>query len=82
MIGFSVTTPDPSVISVDPSDAATLPGFVEKAKEHGTVASISIGGWTGSGYFSSAVTPENRSTFVNAVLGLVARFNLDGVDFE
>lgn len=82
MVISSVTTPDPSVISVDPSDAAVLPGFVEKAKEHGTVASISIGGWIGSGYFSSAVAPGNRSTFVKAVLDLVAKYNLDGVDFE
>jgi len=46
------------------------------------MASISIGGWTGSSYFSTAVTPQNRSTFVKAVLDLTAKYKLDGVDFE
>jgi len=46
------------------------------------VASVSIGGWIGSAYFSSAVTPANRSKFVKAVLDMVAKYNLDGVDFE
>jgi len=43
---------------------------------------MSIGGWTGSAYFSSAVAPANRSKFVKAVLDMVAKYNLDGVDFE
>jgi chitinase len=44
---------------------------------------LSIGGWTGSQYFSTAVaTAENRTTFVRAVLDLVKTFDLDGIDFE
>lgn len=46
------------------------------------MSSISIGGWTGSGYFSPAVTPQNRTMFVKAVLDLAAKYKLDGVDFE
>lgn len=46
------------------------------------MASISIGGWTGSRFFSSAVTPQNRSTFIKAVLDMAANYSLDGVDFE
>jgi chitinase len=49
----------------------------------GVNASLSIGGWTGSGYFSSAVaTAANRTSFVQAVVSLVTKYNLDGVDFE
>ena len=44
---------------------------------------LTIGGWTGSQYFSSAVaTDANRTAFVNTVLGLVSKYNLDGLDFE
>jgi len=79
---LSITTPDPSVLGIDPSDDAIIPSFVAQARQHGTVASISIGGWIGSAYFSSAVAPANRSKFVKAVLDMVAKYNLGGVDFE
>lgn len=44
---------------------------------------LTVGGWTGSQYYSTVVsTPENRDTFANAVLGLVSKYDLDGLDFE
>ena len=44
---------------------------------------LTIGGWTGSQYFSTAVgSADNRTAFVNAVMGLVKQYDLDGVDFE
>ena len=46
-------------------------------------AMITIGGWTGSQYFSTAVnSATNRTAFVQAVLQLVEKYDLDGVDFE
>lgn len=49
----------------------------------GVKASLSIGGWTGSQYFSTAVADEtNRTAFVQTVLGLVTKYDLDGIDFE
>lgn len=49
----------------------------------GVKALVSIGGWTGSRFFSSAVaTPENRTAFVGAVTSLVKTYKLDGIDFE
>jgi hypothetical protein len=49
----------------------------------GVQAALTIGGWTGSQGFSSAVaTASSRTKFVNAVLGLVSKYDLDGVDFE
>lgn len=49
----------------------------------GVKASLSIGGWTGSRFFSSNVaSPENRTAFVKAVVGLVTKYNLDAIDFE
>lgn len=44
---------------------------------------LTIGGWTGSKYFSSAVgSADNRTAFVNTMMGLVQKYNLDGLDFE
>lgn len=49
----------------------------------GVTALLSIGGWTGSGWFSTAVaTSENRTAFVDTVLDLVSKYDLDGIDFE
>ncbi|KAF9653749.1 glycoside hydrolase family 18 protein [Thelephora ganbajun] len=79
---FAITTQDPAVLSLDASGPTYISDFVKEAQAHGTMASISVGGWTGSRYFSSAVTPQNRSTFVKAVLDLAAEYNLDGIDFD
>lgn len=49
----------------------------------GVKASLSIGGWTGSRYFSTAVgSAQNRTAFVAAVNRIVKQYGLDGVDFE
>lgn len=46
-------------------------------------ASLSIGGWTGSRYFSTSVgSSKNRTAFTKAVTNLVQQYSLDGVDFE
>lgn len=46
-------------------------------------AKLSIGGWTGSRWFSSNVgSARNRTAFVKSVAGLVRKYKLDGVDFE
>jgi chitinase len=46
-------------------------------------ASLSIGGWAGSVYFSSAVaTSANRTMFAKAILDVVSTYDLDGIDFE
>lgn len=79
---FSVTTPDSSVLSLDDSGPDLIPNFVEQAHQHDTMAGIAVGGWTGSRYFSQAVTPQNRSTFVKAVLDMVSKYQLDEINFE
>jgi chitinase len=44
---------------------------------------LSIGGWGGSQYFSSAVaTAEHRTAFARTVLKVLSQYNLDGVEFE
>jgi chitinase len=44
---------------------------------------ISIGGWSWSGNFSDAVlTPDSRKKFAKTSVGIVADYNLDGVDID
>lgn len=46
-------------------------------------ALVSLGGWTGSLFFSTSVgSAENRTAFVNTITQLVDEYDLDGVDFE
>ncbi|EED84956.1 hypothetical protein POSPLDRAFT_126595 [Postia placenta Mad-698-R] len=80
---FAVTTEDPSTVSLGASDEVLLPQFVQAAKQNNVKAMLTVGGWTGSQYYSTVVsTPENRDTFANAVLGLVSKYDLDGLDFD
>ncbi|KAK7439400.1 hypothetical protein VKT23_017621 [Stygiomarasmius scandens] len=80
---FATTTPDTSVIALDDVSKQVLPDFVSSAKENNVDALLSIGGWTGSQYFSTAVgSAENRTAFVKTVLGLVSQYDLDGIDFD
>jgi chitinase len=44
---------------------------------------MSIGGWGGSQYFSSAVaTAANRTAFAQTVMKAVSQYKLDGIEFE
>jgi chitinase len=44
---------------------------------------LSVGGWGGSRYFSSAVaTDANRTAFAKAVMNMVSQYSLDGIEFE
>jgi GH18 family chitinase len=49
----------------------------------GVKALISIGGWTGSKYFSTNFGSEkNRTAFVKTCVDFVKKHDLDGIDFE
>ncbi|KAH8813770.1 endochitinase [Flagelloscypha sp. PMI_526] len=78
---FAESSPDVNTLSI--SDEAYLPEFVKTAKHHGVKPMVSLGGWTGSMYFSSAVsTPHNRTAFVKTVTNLATKYSLAGIDFD
>ncbi|XP_006463964.1 hypothetical protein AGABI2DRAFT_208965 [Agaricus bisporus var. bisporus H97] len=80
---FALTGADASSVVLNSDDERILPTFVQAAQSNGVKALISIGGWTGSRYFSTAVsTPENRSAFVEAITKLADTYKLDGIDFD
>ncbi|KAJ3515107.1 hypothetical protein NMY22_g14535 [Coprinellus aureogranulatus] len=80
---FAETTPDVRVLSLEGSEPAVLPEFVREARKHNVKPLISVGGWTGSRFFSTAVaTPTNRTAFVKTIVDFVAKYQLEGVDFD
>ncbi|KAG2154458.1 glycoside hydrolase family 18 protein [Suillus bovinus] len=80
---FAETTPSVTSLTLAGSDGDLLPQFVSEAHAHGVEAHIAVGGWTGSGWFSSNLaTAKNRTAFVKTVKEFVSQYNLDGVQFD
>ncbi|KAF8639744.1 hypothetical protein AX17_001006 [Amanita inopinata Kibby_2008] len=80
---FAETTPDARSLSLLGSNPDLLPEFVAQAHKHGVKALVSIGGWTGSRWWSSNVaSAHNRTVFVKTVTSFVKKYNLDGLDFD
>ncbi|KAF8217758.1 glycoside hydrolase family 18 protein [Mycena galopus ATCC 62051] len=80
---FATTTPDVSTIALDDVSAQALQPFVSDAHSNGVSALLSIGGWSGSQYYSTAVaTAANRTAFAQTILNLVTQYDLDGIDFD
>ncbi|QRV85312.1 chitinase [Ceratobasidium sp. AG-Ba] len=76
---FGGTTPDISFVNI--SDSNVFKDFVSTA--HANATALSLGGWTASQYFSSAMaTAENRTAFAKTLTKLVTEHNLDGLNFD
>ncbi|PIL36302.1 hypothetical protein GSI_01965 [Ganoderma sinense ZZ0214-1] len=81
---FAVTTPDVNTLAlVDGSNPEGLPVFVDTAHQNGVKALVSVGGWTGSLYYSTAIgSAKNRTAFVKTITSFATKYALDGIDFE
>jgi len=80
---FAITTNDGSYFTLQASDETLLPQFVSAAHAKNVKALLSIGGWTGSMHYSTNVaTDASRQGFVKAIVALVKKYNLDGIDFD
>ncbi|KAF5390714.1 hypothetical protein D9757_002684 [Collybiopsis confluens] len=67
----------------DSSCPGLLQQVVESAHAHGKHAKLSIGGWGGSQFFSSAVsTQSTRTTLANSMITTINNFGLDGIDID
>ncbi|CEL63740.1 Chitotriosidase-1 OS=Homo sapiens GN=CHIT1 PE=1 SV=1 [Rhizoctonia solani AG-1 IB] len=84
-IDFAFAVPDENRQLTFTSDSSEdlLSRLVKSAHAHGSRVKLSIGGWTGSRYFSSAVsTDANRRELVNNTIQMYKKFNLDGIDLD
>ncbi|KAF5388342.1 hypothetical protein D9615_000636 [Tricholomella constricta] len=80
---FAETTSDVKVLDLSGSNPGLLPQFVSEAHKNGVKALVSIGGWTGSRFFSSNVaTAAKRTAFVKTVSDFAKKYSLDGLDFD
>lgn len=85
-IDFAFALPDANCALVW-DDMVNGPKLVERlvtaAHAGGSKVKLSIGGWTGSKHFSSAVaTVKKRKTFASNILAAYRTFNLDGIDLD
>jgi chitinase len=65
------------------NSADILTRLVSSAHGAGKRVVVSVGGWTGSAYFSSIVASSSlRSTFLQSLLDMVDTYKLDGVDLD
>jgi chitinase len=79
---FAETTADGG-LDISKSQPQELSCFVNAAKKNGVKALVSIGGWTGSKYFSTNFGNEkNRTAFVKTCVDFVTEHGLDGLDFD
>ncbi|KAH8101852.1 glycoside hydrolase [Cristinia sonorae] len=81
---FATTTEDPGAVgNLDAENDALLRRFVSLAHQNNVKALLTIGGWTGSAFFSLNVGSDaNRTTFVQTMVKLVNEYQLDGLDFD
>ncbi|KAJ2336780.1 hypothetical protein GGI00_000642 [Coemansia sp. RSA 2681] len=60
-----------------------LPALVSSMHSAGTKVLMSVGGWTGSNYFSTIMkNPSARSTMISSMVDYVKANNLDGIDID
>ncbi|CAE6412290.1 unnamed protein product [Rhizoctonia solani] len=84
-IDFAFAVPDENRQLTFTSDNSEdlLNRLVKSAHAHGSRVKLSIGGWTGSRYFSDAVSTEtNRHELVKNTVQMYKKFNLDGIDID
>ncbi|KZT70279.1 glycoside hydrolase family 18 protein [Daedalea quercina L-15889] len=82
---FAFATPNSSNgITWDSGSTSTLQSLVSTAHSsgHGTKIVLSIGGWSGSYYFSQVMKSVNRAAFTQACIDAVNTYDLDGIDID
>ncbi|KAI0068759.1 glycoside hydrolase [Artomyces pyxidatus] len=86
-IDFAFAVPDANCNLGWDGAEATAPGLLQRlvaaAHAKGKKVKLSVGGWTGSKYFSPAVSnDQNRHTLVNNIVAMYKQFQLDGIDID
>ncbi|RDA93426.1 hypothetical protein CP533_2613 [Ophiocordyceps camponoti-saundersi (nom. inval.)] len=79
LVAFGIPQPD-AAIKIEAEDK--LKDFVKMVQKQGPKVSVSLGGWTGSGNFSTLVKEEDREKFKDKIVDLVKSKELDGIDLD
>ncbi|KAL0565189.1 hypothetical protein V5O48_016839 [Marasmius crinis-equi] len=78
----SVPSAELKTLNMSGSGPDVFPDWVKTAKANNVKALVSIGGWTGSIYWSNAVAPANRTKFIQTITQFASSNKLDGLDFD
>jgi GH18 family chitinase len=84
-INYSFVLPNANGTLQAVPNPAKLSSLVSLAHANNVRVSIALGGWNDgndSAFEALAANAGSRTTFVNAVVGLVTQYNLDGVDMD
>ncbi|WRT70162.1 uncharacterized protein IL334_007156 [Kwoniella shivajii] len=80
---FALPTADYGLEFTQDDSADLLKRLVSTGHAAGKRVKLSIGGWTGSQYFSTICgSSSNRKTFVKNILAAYNLYNLDGIDID
>lgn len=80
---FAIPAQDGSLQFTQDDSSDLLKRLVTAGHANGKRVKLSIGGWTGSQYFSAiAASPSLRSQFLQNVLKAYRAYNLDGIDID
>jgi len=80
---FALPTADGRLEFTQDDSSDLLQRLVKGAHKKGKRVKLSIGGWTGSKYFSTLVAdPTKRANFVNNCVQAYQSYGLDGIDID
>ena len=80
---FAIPAEDNSLYFTQWNSIDILKRLIANGHAKGTKVAITIGGWTGSKYFSTAVsTAANREQFAQNIADMVNLYKADGVDLD
>ncbi|ODN99057.1 hypothetical protein I350_07211 [Cryptococcus amylolentus CBS 6273] len=85
ILDFAFAVPDSAggLTWDDDSATETLTSLVTYAHKAGKRVKLSVGGWTGSAYFSTLTASDSlRATFVSNIVDLYDEYDLDGIDID
>jgi chitinase len=77
---FAVPDANQKIAFADANDPQLLQSVVSLAHAANKKVILSVGGWTGSKYFSGAVASDStRQTFAQNMAAMIQQYNLDGM---
>lgn len=80
---FGLLDSNYNIILSSDNSGGIMRDLVSHVHAAGKLVRLSIGGWTGSQYFSAAMsTAENRQLLVNNLADVYHTYNLDGIDVD
>ena len=84
-INYSFALPNANGTLQPIENTAKLQQLVTLGHQNNVKVSLAVGGWNGgndSAFESLAANAGTRTTFVNALMGAVRQYNLDGIDMD